>query len=151
LKPGQHNYQVHFSGIENVGYRTLEPSSPLRNTQTMLAGFSRADVAFPRRLTVVAHASGKESISPDEPKSERHAPGSDMKSRKTKWSDEELKQLAEIVAAGGTPLRAAAKLNRNMTSCRIQARALGAPFTPLRVRRKSLLQKCAAAEKMPVR
>ena len=41
-----------------------------------------------------------------------------MKSRKTKWSDEELKQLAEIVAAGGTPLRAAAKLNRNMTSCR---------------------------------
>jgi hypothetical protein len=75
----------------------------------------------------------------------------DMKSRKTKWSEEELKQLAEIVAAGGTPLRAAAKLNRNMTSCRIQARVMGTPFAPLRVRRKILLQKCAAAEKLPVR
>jgi hypothetical protein len=74
-----------------------------------------------------------------------------MKSRKTKWSEEELKQLADIVAAGGTPLRAAAKLNRNMTSCRIQARALGTPFAPLRVRRRDLQRKCAAAEKLPLR
>ena len=82
---------------------------------------------------------------------DQSAPDGHMKSRKTKWSEEELKQLAEIVAGGGTPLRAAAKLNRNMTSCRIQARALGTPFIPLRVRRKTLLRKCAAAEKPPVR
>jgi len=74
-----------------------------------------------------------------------------MKLRKNKWSEEELTQLAEIVAAGGTPLRAAAKLKRNMTSCRIQARALGTPFSPLRVRRKNLRQKCAAAEKQLAR
>ena len=74
-----------------------------------------------------------------------------MKSRKSKWSEEELKQLAEIVAAGGTPLRAAAKLKRNMTSCRIQARAIGMPFSPLRVRQKNLRQKCAAAERQLAR
>jgi hypothetical protein len=74
-----------------------------------------------------------------------------MKSRKSKWSEEELRQLAEIVAAGGTPLRAAAKLKRNMTSCRIQARAMGLPFSPLRVRQKNLRQKCAAAEKQMAR
>ena len=74
-----------------------------------------------------------------------------MKSRKSKWSEEELKQLAEIVAAGGTPLRAAAKLKRNMTSCRIQARAMGVPFSPLRVRQKNLRQKCAEAEKQVAR
>ena len=74
-----------------------------------------------------------------------------MKSRKSKWSEEELKQLAEIVAAGGTPLRAAAKLKRNMTSCRIQARAIGLPFSPLRVRQKNLRQKCAAAERQLAR
>ena len=74
-----------------------------------------------------------------------------MKSRKSKWSEEELKQLAEIVAAGGTPLRAAAKLKRNMTSCRIQARALGMPFSSLRVRQKNLRQKVAAAEKQVAR
>jgi hypothetical protein len=76
---------------------------------------------------------------------------SHMKSRKSKWSEEELKQLAEIVAAGGTPLRAAAKLKRNMTSCRIQARAIGVPFSPLRVRQKNLRQKCAAAERQLAR
>jgi hypothetical protein len=76
---------------------------------------------------------------------------SHMKSRKSKWSEEELKQLAEIVAAGGTPLRAAAKLKRNMTSCRIQARAIGMPFSPLRVRQKNLRQRCAAAEKQVAR
>ena len=74
-----------------------------------------------------------------------------MKSRKSKWSEEELKQLAEIVAAGGTPLRAAAKLKRNMTSCRIQARAMGMPFSSLRVRQKNLRQKVAAAEKQVAR
>ena len=76
---------------------------------------------------------------------------SHMKSRKSKWSEEELKQLAEIVTAGGTPLRAAAKLKRNMTSCRIQARAIGVPFSPLRVRQKNLRQKCAAAERQLAR
>jgi hypothetical protein len=67
-----------------------------------------------------------------------------MKSLKKSWSEEELKQLAAIVAAGGTPLLAAARLKRGMISCRIQARKMGVPFAHLRIRRKELLDKAAA-------
>jgi hypothetical protein len=45
-----------------------------------------------------------------------------MKLRKSEWSEEDLKQLAAIVAVGGTPLRAAAKFKRTMASCRKRAR-----------------------------
>jgi hypothetical protein len=51
-----------------------------------------------------------------------------MKSRKSEWTEQELKQLAAIVAAGGTALRAAAKFNRRIASCRSQARKMGVPF-----------------------
>jgi hypothetical protein len=67
-----------------------------------------------------------------------------MKSRKRIWSEEELKRLAQIVAAGGTPLLAAAKFNRSMTSCRVQARKIGVPFVHSRIRRKEMLAKSAA-------
>jgi GcrA cell cycle regulator len=63
------------------------------------------------------------------------------------WSVEELKRLAEIVASGATPLRAAAALKRNLSSCKNQARKLGTPFTPVWKMRKAIRDKCAAAEK----
>jgi hypothetical protein len=69
-----------------------------------------------------------------------------MKSRKTVWWGEELKQLTEFVAAGGTPLRASVRFKRTVASCRSQARKLGVPFENSRIRRKNILAKCAAAE-----
>jgi hypothetical protein len=70
-----------------------------------------------------------------------------MRQRKREWTDDELKQLVAIVAAGGTAFRAAAKFKRSIGVCRQQARAIGTPFETLRVRRKRILAKCAAAEK----
>jgi hypothetical protein len=63
------------------------------------------------------------------------------------WTNDELKQLAALVAAGGSPTRAAAKFNRSMVVCQNQARAMGVPFEPLHVRRRNILAKCVAAEK----
>jgi hypothetical protein len=63
------------------------------------------------------------------------------------WSEDELKQLAAIVAAGGTAFRAAAKFNRSMINCRNQARAIGTPFTPVWKMRRNIRAKCDAAEK----
>lgn len=74
-----------------------------------------------------------------------------MTARKNEWTDDQLKQLAAIVATGGTAFRAAAKFNRSISVCRQQARAIGTPFEPLHVRRKKILAKCAAAEKAWVR
>ena len=128
--------------------------------QTTLADFSSADVAFLTSVKPQWMSQQADDPRPDEDladsisnEANREAAlrNDHMKSRKSKWSEEELRQLAEIVAAGGTPLRAAAKLKRNMTSCRIQARAMGLPFSPLRVRQKNLRQKCAAAEKQMAR
>lgn len=70
-----------------------------------------------------------------------------MKRRKNVWSAEEMEQLTEFVAAGGTPLRASVKFKRTMASCRSQARKLGVPFEKATVRRKAILAKCAAAER----
>ena len=63
------------------------------------------------------------------------------------WSDKELKRLAELAASGATPLRAAAALKRNLSSCKNQARKLGTPFTPVWKMRRAIWEKCAAAEK----
>jgi hypothetical protein len=68
-----------------------------------------------------------------------------MRSRKTDWTDQELKQLSGLATAGGTAFRAAAKFNRSVASCRNQARKLGTPFTPLRVVRMNIRAKCAEA------
>jgi hypothetical protein len=70
---------------------------------------------------------------------------------KRPWTDEELKQLAALVAAGGTAFRAAAKFDRTTASCRNQARAMGIPFLPVRVARMNIRAKCAAAEKSVAR
>ncbi|MEA2918976.1 MAG: hypothetical protein QOJ15_11057 [Bradyrhizobium sp.] len=70
-----------------------------------------------------------------------------MRARKSEWTDDELKQLASIVAAGGTAFRAAAKFKRSINACRNQARVMGTPFEPLYVRRRNILAKCVAAEK----
>jgi hypothetical protein len=70
-----------------------------------------------------------------------------MKSRKSIWSEEDSRELAAMVAAGGTPLRAAVRLNRSISSCQTQARKLGKPFENSKIRRKNTLKKCAAAEK----
>jgi hypothetical protein len=66
---------------------------------------------------------------------------------KRPWTDEELKQLSALAAAGGTAFRAAAKFNRSIASCRNQARKMGTPFTPVWVVRMNIRAKCAAAEK----
>ena len=70
-----------------------------------------------------------------------------MKSRNWEWSEEELKQLAAIAAAGGTPFRASVRFSRSIASCRSQARKLGVPFENSKIKRKNILAKCASAEK----
>lgn len=74
-----------------------------------------------------------------------------MRARKSEWTEDELKQLAAIVAAGGTAFRAAAKFKRTVQACRNQARAMGTPFEPLYIRRRNFVAKCVAAEKAYVR
>jgi hypothetical protein len=69
-----------------------------------------------------------------------------MKARKAVWSEEEMKQLAEFVATGGTPLRASVRFRRTIASCRSQARKMGVPFENSKIRRRNILAKCAAAE-----
>jgi len=58
-----------------------------------------------------------------------------------------LKRLVEIVAAGGTAVRAAAALKRTIASCRNQARKMGTPFRSAHTARKEMREKCAAAER----
>jgi hypothetical protein len=70
-----------------------------------------------------------------------------MKVRTQPWSDEELKRLEAIVAAGGSAVRAAAALNRKIIGCQAQARKMGMPFTLPSVRRRMIREKCAAAER----
>jgi hypothetical protein len=70
-----------------------------------------------------------------------------MTSRNRQWSEEELKQLAAIVSAGGSPFRAAVRFNRSIASCRSQARKMGVPFENSRTKRRNFLARCAAAEK----
>jgi hypothetical protein len=64
-----------------------------------------------------------------------------VKLLRSEWTEEELKQLAAIAAAGGTPFRAAARLKRGMISCQIQARKMGVPFQHLKIRRKKIFWK----------
>jgi hypothetical protein len=66
---------------------------------------------------------------------------------KRPWTDEELKQLSALAAAGGTAARAAAKFNRSIANCRDQARKMGKPFTHVRITRMNIRAMCAAAEK----
>jgi hypothetical protein len=66
---------------------------------------------------------------------------------KRPWTEDELKQLSALVAAGGTALRAAARFKRSIISCRSQARKIGAPFTHVRITRMNMRAKCAEAEK----
>jgi hypothetical protein len=68
-----------------------------------------------------------------------------MKPRTRRWTDPELIRLARIIAAGGTPVRAAAALNRRIVSCQKQARKMGTPFTAQRIARKNIREKCEAA------
>jgi hypothetical protein len=63
------------------------------------------------------------------------------------WTDDDLKRLAAIVAAGGTPLRASAALRRSIAACRNQAKTIGTPFTPMQIMRKNIKAKRAAPEK----
>ena len=69
-----------------------------------------------------------------------------MRYRNDEWSEEELKQLTDFVAAGGTPLRASVRFKRTIASCRIQARKIGVPFENSKIRRRNILAKCVAAE-----
>lgn len=63
------------------------------------------------------------------------------------WNNEDLRRLAEIAAAGGTAVRAAAALKRRVVSCQQKARELGKPFKSVRDARKKMKEKFAAAER----
>ena len=69
-----------------------------------------------------------------------------MKARARAWSDEELKRLAKIVAAGRSAVRAAVALKRRIVSCQDQAREIGTPFKSAWAVRKEMKVKIAAAE-----
>jgi hypothetical protein len=57
---------------------------------------------------------------------------------KSEWTEEDNARLKGFVAQDASIIRAAAALNRNIKSVRIQARKLGAPFPPMRIFRKKL-------------
>jgi len=57
---------------------------------------------------------------------------------KRPWTEEDNARLKKFVAQGASIIRAAAALNRNIMSVRIQARQLGEPFPPMRIFRKKL-------------
>jgi hypothetical protein len=63
------------------------------------------------------------------------------------WTDQELKQLSALIADGGTAFRAAAKFKRSIGACRNQALKMGTPFTPIRIVRRNVREKCEAAER----
>ena len=56
--------------------------------------------------------------------------------KKAVWTGEQNERLKAFVAQGVSIIRAAAVFNRTITSVRIQARKVGAPFPPMRVFRK---------------
>jgi len=70
-----------------------------------------------------------------------------MISRRRPWSENDLERLAAIVAAGGTPIRAAAALNRRIASCQQQARKMGTPFPLQRIVSRHIKEKCEAANR----
>jgi hypothetical protein len=58
---------------------------------------------------------------------------------KSEWTKEDNARLKEFVAQGASIIRAAAALDRSIRNVRIQARKLGAPFPPMRIFRKKLV------------
>ncbi len=68
-----------------------------------------------------------------------------MMVRTHKWTMEEIERLANIIASGGSPIRAAAALNRRVISCQKQARKMGTPFNSMIVVRGYIKEKCQAA------
>jgi hypothetical protein len=80
-------------------------------------------------------------------KNQRLAGIGTMKMHGSVWTDDDLKRLAAIVTAGGTPLRASAALRRSIAACRNQAKKIGTPFTPMQITRRNIKAKCADAEK----
>jgi len=69
-----------------------------------------------------------------------------MKSRKRIWSEERVDTARGNRRGWRHAVVAAVRLKRGMISCRIQARKMGVPFVHLKVGRKNILAKCAAAE-----
>src|SRR6202012_2671811 len=63
--------------------------------------------------------------------------GQTILARHHKWTQEEDERLKAFVAQGASIVRSAAALNRKIVSVRTRARALGCPFPPLKVFRKS--------------
>jgi hypothetical protein len=52
------------------------------------------------------------------------------------WTEADNEQLKALVAAGASPILAAAKFKRSTSSVRTQARKLGVSFPPYRIARK---------------
>lgn len=46
----------------------------------------------------------------------------------TRWTEEEIELLQQLLKSGATAVRAAAALDRSMTSVKNRARQLGTPF-----------------------
>jgi hypothetical protein len=61
-----------------------------------------------------------------------------MKPKRAPWTEAENERLKAFVAQGASTIRAAAALNRTMTSVHLQARRLGSPFPPKMAYRKKL-------------
>jgi hypothetical protein len=54
-----------------------------------------------------------------------------------RWSPEEIEKLKALIAGGVSVARAAATMNRKIHSIRVKARALGTPFSPVRIERNN--------------
>lgn len=44
------------------------------------------------------------------------------------WSEADLQELADFIAAGGSPARAAVRFKRTLSAVHTQARLIGSPF-----------------------
>jgi GcrA cell cycle regulator len=58
-----------------------------------------------------------------------------MRQMKNAWTEQDNERLKAMVAAGASPVRAAAAFGRSIVSVRVQARKLGSPFPARRPKR----------------
>lgn len=68
-----------------------------------------------------------------------------MRRIKQGWTEEDLARLKQFVAAGASPMRASAALERSTTTVKSKARRLGSPFCSMYVEGRKRRAKCEAA------
>lgn len=65
------------------------------------------------------------------------------------WMPSQIEELRNLIAAGASPVKAAARLKRSTVSVQIKAKDLGCPFTDKRVlKRRRLMREAEVRRKL---